>query len=269
MSRNERKRQKALAKKTTKRQQRKLEQRKKSVMLWSDEAIGSWPIHGAWITSKWQEKSLAGIFIIRRQTNGAYAFANFLVDLGCLGLKDTFARINLAWEDIRAKLFQDEPGPWKLVECDPNLAAKILLTGVEYAENLGFQPHRDFVKTLPYLQGLDPDLCPHPVITGRDGKPFYVEGPRDDSARILRHLDAMLGHDGYLFIAKMRSSHIFHSDYDDDAFGDEDEYYGNDNDELDDGDDEYADGSDDDDDGENDDSGENDGDNGGKENDEF
>jgi len=223
LAQNERKRQEALAKKRSKREQRKRAEKPALLGSQSAAAVGRWPVHSAWILSDWREKLLAVMFIIRQQTNGAYALGSYLVDLGCLGLKNTFAAMNLTWKDVQEKMQPPARSGSHIVQCDPNLVAKILLTGVEFAEQLGFFPHKDFRDSISMLQGLDPDACQEHVSTGKNGKPFYVQGPYDDTARILKRLEAAVGRDGFEFMYGLGGFAEYTGDEDDYDVDEEDE----------------------------------------------
>ena len=49
----------------------------------------SLPIHECTINSHWEESGLANISIARRHTNGNITSCFYLIDLLCLGVKDT------------------------------------------------------------------------------------------------------------------------------------------------------------------------------------
>jgi hypothetical protein len=72
-----------------------------------------------------------------------------------------------------------------MVSCPVNLAHRIIYGGIEFAARFGFEPHRDFDQSQWILEDID-DLepCEEEVEFGRDGKPFYVQGPYDDPVSI-------------------------------------------------------------------------------------
>src|SRR4030042_1361525 len=53
-----------------------------------------YPFHEVFINEDWRESRLADIHVMRLQPNGQVAYGVFLVDLGCLGLKDAYAIAN-------------------------------------------------------------------------------------------------------------------------------------------------------------------------------
>jgi len=68
---------------------------------------------------------------------------------------------------------------------------------VAYARELGFEPHADFTRAAQHL-GTPTSACP--IRFGRDGKPFYVGGPYDDSRAILQTLETTVGKGNYSFL---------------------------------------------------------------------
>ena len=73
------------------------------------------------------------------------------------------------------------------IDCDPMLAQNIIYGGVEYAEDLGFEPDKDFNIT-QYLLDDVASLEFIDVEFGKDGKPFLITGPYDNLESIMRKL---------------------------------------------------------------------------------
>jgi hypothetical protein len=72
-----------------------------------------------------------------------------------------------------------------------------VLGAVEYARRLGFEPARDY----PAARGhLGPRNGPSAIGFGRDGKPFYVQGPFDDGQRVMRTLQRTVGEGNFEFL---------------------------------------------------------------------
>ena len=61
-------------------------------------------------------------------------------------------------------------------------AQSIVYGAVDYAQTLGFNPHKDFERLKTHL-GPRPDTL-IPIVFGRQGKPFYEEGIDDDSGKV-------------------------------------------------------------------------------------
>ena len=209
MARNERKRQKALQRK---RHKEKARRRAASVLPATPRSVSgnvevmirnarSYPIQECWINPSWQETGLANILLARGQPDGCITFGCYLVDIQCLGLKSTFCNANFA----PAHYAQTVRKPYYVHEaagaCPPPLAHAIIYGGIDYAAALGFAPDRDFRLSQFVLDPRDAfDRLPH-VEFGRDGKPLFVSGPRDNVAAILAKLERRLGEGNYHYIA--------------------------------------------------------------------
>jgi hypothetical protein len=88
-----------------------------------------------------------------------------------------------------------------MIRCSPDLAAKIVLTGLEYADSLGFRPHPDAVDAFSVLVGADASACEEEVPVGNgEGKPMYIAGPDDNVRFIMASLDRVVGPEGYGYV---------------------------------------------------------------------
>jgi hypothetical protein len=142
-------------------------------------------------------EKLVQLIVARQSDAGEVGAAVMVVDLGCLGVKDAFARRYASLDQYEADLLQHMG---QVARIDFNLAAKIVREALAYAKSLGFQPHRDFAQAAPYLADADPDAAPEDVPLGRDGKPFYVNGPYDNVAKIVAQLNRSVGPGNYDYV---------------------------------------------------------------------
>jgi len=113
-------------------------------------------IDKCYINNDWEKAQMAAILISRKHSNGNITLGNFLVDLKLRGVKDCFYRFNespLRMEEIRQR------HPKLLEECDYNLVHNIIYAGLEFAEDYGFEPHKNF-KTAQYILEEDSDDIP-------------------------------------------------------------------------------------------------------------
>lgn len=159
-----------------------------------------WPLFECWISESWQEpEAITQILVARRATGGQVAYALFLVDLGCLGIKnaDATTASTPEYEELRETMMLTQP----LVLCSLDLAAKVVHEAVRYARGLGFTPHKDVRKALKLLKGAQPERISEPVPLGDGtGKPFYVAGPFDNAKWVLRKLDQAVGSGNYDYL---------------------------------------------------------------------
>ena len=147
------------------------------------ENAREYPLHGCWIMEGWQEKGITPVIVARLQDNGRIMFGVYMVDYYCLGIKDTYTRVDYSrnrFERELPKLCVNAP-----VRCSVELAHELIYGALEYAEKLGFAPHPDFYKQKADLMLDPPDShpCENNVSFGKDGKTLYISGPYDSEMK--------------------------------------------------------------------------------------
>jgi hypothetical protein len=106
--------------------------------------------------------------------------AGFLLDVWCLGVKNA--------------LPPDPMTPSQLAAHRHAYFRALVFGAAAYARELGFDPEADFDAAAAVLGA---PAGPSPIRFGRDGKPFYVNGPYDDPEAIVRTLRNAVGDDGF------------------------------------------------------------------------
>lgn len=145
------------------------------------------PLEKCIINKVWQN-GMAHISIIRRTSSKQWIIGGYLVDLYCLGLKDTFVHRNVT--KLQVKIYcQNLLMEAEFVDCPIGLARQIVYGGIDYAKELGLSPHKDFKFTKKVLGERAPEEEIYDVEFGYEGKPFYISGPNDDVDLILRQLN--------------------------------------------------------------------------------
>ena len=129
------------------------------------------------------EAGLKAIVVARLLPNLRYLYASYIVDTYCLGLKDTLCRINADFDEIQHTL-EFIPAEW--IDCNYEVARTIILGGIAYASSLGFAPNEDWSQSKYVIEFERPYAKNYEF--GREGKPFYVQGPNDDADKIMRQL---------------------------------------------------------------------------------
>jgi hypothetical protein len=162
-----------------------------------------WPVHEVLVSSNWQmENELVLVLIARRSfTTGRVAAASLLVDLSCLGIKQ--AQVTLAKDvlEYQQGLRRHITSRMPMIPTDFNLAAKIVLTALEYAANLGFRPDPVFAQAQHLFVGADIEACTTFVRTGGpEGKPYFVQGPYDDPHKIVNQLIRSVGQGNFHYL---------------------------------------------------------------------
>ena len=153
------------------------------------------PIHECLVNPEWKEGGFANIMIARSHTNGNITLCIYLIDLFCLGVKDSHYMFNISrgeYLDIISSSQLIEPIPISY-----SLAHNIIYAGLEYAEEFGFKPHKDFTSITRFMLEEDTeDIELIDIECGRDGKPFYVSGPFDDVLKtnaVIKQLEKTAG----------------------------------------------------------------------------
>jgi hypothetical protein len=203
MARDPKKRQKALQRKKAKRQQKKAII--KRLVGLGERALlrqaGDWPLHEALLTEEWAEEgAIIQIVVARRSPRDQIAAAMFLVDLGCLGVKNAYARLFESHHEYQ-EIVRDMRSNQTMIPADLNLIAKILDEGLGYARSLGFAPNPDYGQAKRILGEADPRVSSVRIpLGGPEGKPFFVAGPYDNVDRILAKLTKAVGPDGFHYM---------------------------------------------------------------------
>jgi hypothetical protein len=141
---------------------------------------------------------LAEIFVTRLEKN-RYLVCSYLVDYWCLGVKDTFGprKLDRIKYETMVKQAYDRFGQ-DYREISLEQAQSIIFGAVEYASSLGLKPHRDFEKTKAHL-GKPPEKL-LPIEFGKEGKPFYISGPYDNTERIIAKLEETVGEGNFDYL---------------------------------------------------------------------
>jgi hypothetical protein len=161
------------------------------------------PIVECWINPDWRQRGLVTIVLARQHKNGCFTFASFLVDIFCLGLKQTMFALNepaIEYVPTLNHLFTTQ----QRVPVDYVLAHNIIYGGIAYAEELGFKPTKDWSLTQYVLEADDDAIDLIELQFGRNGRPFYIAGPYDKPAEVRQKLEKAVGADGYEFVAYIR-----------------------------------------------------------------
>ncbi len=160
-----------------------------------------YPIVECLINVDWADpRVLTQIIIAREQPDGGFTFGVYLVDKGCLGLKQTFCNAGYSRQEYQNEIVKNVAENQALERCSPKLAHQIIYQAIDYAAQFGFRPDKDFRDSRRVLEprgGLDEDS---ELEFGVDGQPYFVAGPYDRVEAIIRKLDRTAGRDNYFFV---------------------------------------------------------------------
>ena len=196
------------------------------------------PIEECWISSDWKDKGLCTVVVARKHTTGNVTFGVYLMDTFCLGLKNTYPLFNRSqfyYEDIINQMYAMHGDKMRI---DYALAHNIIYGGIAYAEDLGFKPNKDWATSQFILEEDTEDIELIDVEFGKNGKPFFINGPLDNVGKVKARLDASVGAGNYNVLINLASDGFdfdgaydfnngndddFDDDDDDDDFGDDDD----------------------------------------------
>lgn len=179
------------------------------------------PVIGCWVSPGWSTNltveghedwsdivtldtgadGLVGVVVARRHRPHRVSVCGYLVDTYCLGVKNALGprvigeRDLLTFRDGFFGAFGDTQAP---AEAPLDLARHLVWGAIDYARQLGFEPHSDFGPAADPLGSWQETSA---ITFGRNGVPFYVQGPYDNPTKILRTLNKSVGKDNYHFIA--------------------------------------------------------------------
>ena len=167
----------------------------------------SLPIYKCFINKDWKSSGMGTIFITRQHKNGNVTVCIYLVDISCLGVKDSFYRFNLPFEEVEKMMGKIKDIQLSFTEVPYELVHNIIYASVEFAEEYGFKPCKVFNLVTSYFLEDDTDDIPLIEIKcgGQDGKPFYVDTGVDEPARvkeIMAQLEKKAGEGNYNFIVQ-------------------------------------------------------------------
>ncbi len=183
MSKHGSRQQKKLAKKKAKRTEKRavLAQRAEAGIQSLLRHAGDWPILETTVPTNMWDEGMGQAIIARQMPDGRIAFAVFLVDTYCLGVKNAFCDIRTPFQYREFVDQIDSVGRQEPVNAES--FAKLIHESVTFARAIGFEPHPDYQVARLLLVGIDPSLSTDRFEFGKDGKPFYVQGPNDSPGK--------------------------------------------------------------------------------------
>jgi hypothetical protein len=120
--------------------------------------------------------------------------AGFLLDVWCLGVKNALPPEPMTTTRLTRHRVEYFGAYEAHVQVPAELARALVFGAVDYARSLGFEPEADFDEAAAVL---GEPIGPNPIRFGREGKPFYINGPYDDSDSVLATLRRAVGDGGF------------------------------------------------------------------------
>ena len=177
----------------------------------------SLPIYECIISADWRDVGICNIIVARQHKTGNITAGVFLVDMYCLGIKDAGYYFNLSpteYDEVKYELPEYE-------ECEYVLAHNLIFGAIEYADDYGFEPYKEFAIAKYILEEDDENVELMELDFGLEGQPCYVSGPYDDTVTVNKILATLKGTAGEGNFIYMDSSE-FADIADDEEWDDED-----------------------------------------------
>jgi tetratricopeptide (TPR) repeat protein len=151
--------------------------------------VAELPVGSCYCNETWQEGGLAQVVVLRKVPDGTYFAGAYLVDVFCLGVKNA---TSVRLEDSDVGSFLDScPGGLRGTPYED--ARSLILGAIEFARRFGFEPHESWASSSAIVE---PDRPFNRVFEfGKDGQPFYTQGPDDDVQKIMNKLAPLIAED--------------------------------------------------------------------------
>ena len=157
------------------------------------------PFHESFINDDWKKEGMASVFISKRMPSGKFIVGMYMVDLFCLGLKSTTFRFSLnelEYKELYQKMFSSGNG----IACELIFAHNLIFGAIDYAQDLGFEPEKEFEITRHLLDESLIDDGIDELEFGKNGQPLYFQGPHDNANHIIAILERNVGAGNYKII---------------------------------------------------------------------
>lgn len=151
------------------------------------------PIEVCYISKDIEEVGEGTVIVVRRHPNDKFTLATYLLDIFCLGVKDTFYRLRL--DEFEYEEFFDKYTSMEVKEITYNEAHNWIYGAIAFAEEAGIAPHKDFNVTQYMLEEDTEDIPLIEYNYGKDGKHFLVAMSQLELSRYIPILKKNLGDD--------------------------------------------------------------------------
>ncbi|MEX2186069.1 MAG: hypothetical protein WD875_04710 [Pirellulales bacterium] len=190
MSLDNRKRQKKAERRKAKQRKRTVARRNTENISFKLQRAAAAPVLSSRVAECLFDQGIGMVMFSRKLADGNVAYAAFLVDVYCLGVKNVLFDIvsrGFYDEKIEANMFKDNPP----LDFPPESVRKLVEGAVAYAADLGLTPHRDYAKARLLFGNIDAAASPDTFTYGREGKPFFITGPYDSQERCRRIVESL------------------------------------------------------------------------------
>jgi hypothetical protein len=174
------------------------------------------PIYKCYVTEDYAESGIANVIVSRKHKNGNITAGFYLVDLFCLGVKDSMYFFNLPEDEFTEGMLEKYDS---LEEVSYVFAHNLIYGADIYCEEIGLTSHKTFKLTQNILEEDTEDIELMEFEFGRDGKPHLMVNPIENRNKEVKILEKTLGKNGFT----VTYANEFNDD-DDDGFEENDEF---------------------------------------------
>jgi hypothetical protein len=137
------------------------------------------------------------VMVTRSKGYNRFVVTSYLIDYWCLGVKDAMPPRNCndsQYKNLVENAYSQFLG---YEEISLEQAQALVWGAIAYAKTLGFEPHRDFEQSKAHLGESTSEIG---LKFGRNGEPCYVEGPYDNTTKIINTLRNSVGNGNFDFL---------------------------------------------------------------------
>jgi hypothetical protein len=157
-------------------------------------AFGACYLSAGWDDA--EKPDLVTAVVTRTLSGGRVVAGVALVDRTCLGIKNGFVTEPMRGPEVERFVVGIGLPHDGMDLCELSTVQSVVFRAVDYANKLGFKPHRDFSEV---LFGPRPEVL-EDTPWSATAKPLYIQGEDDDVATILQKLTAAVGEGNFDYV---------------------------------------------------------------------
>ncbi len=138
------------------------------------------------------------VFVTRKHTGGRITVAVYLIDIYCVGLKDSYYRFRMDEDELEEMLYRFSG----VEECSYEEAHNWVYGAISWAEEAGIEPDKSFAITKYMLEEDTDDIPLIEYEFGYQGKHFLMANNNMEASRYLPLMKKNLGEGNYEFTIK-------------------------------------------------------------------
>lgn len=148
----------------------------------------------------WREHGMASLHILRRAPGGGHVMGAYLVDLGCMGLKDAWGRLDITYQQFKESILDRVPEEIGLVPVELALVRRLVAGGIRFAQQNGFRLPPRHERWVALLGDIGDWRAADLTDFGRDGRLYYTGTEGDLQQHLIGSVDEFLARKDVDFI---------------------------------------------------------------------